>query len=60
MINQKTFIFQCSKNDGNPTSVKKFKVAVNMAHSNNLTLVPLKVGPLSNRSRPNNSSIHYI
>ena len=35
-INQKTFIFQCSKNYGigNPTLVTKFKVAENMAESN--------------------------
>ena len=35
-MNQKTSIFQCSKNYGKPTGVTKFKAAVNMADSNSL------------------------
>ena len=35
-INQTISIFQCSKNDGNPTHVTKCKVAVNMVDANNL------------------------
>ena len=41
---QKTSIFQCSKNYGNPTRETNLKVAVNVANPNSLmkkTLVPL-------------------